>query len=108
MTWFLNLSTRAKLLVSFGLMILFLAVVAGTAYLGIRTIQESQERLFEVDLANVGDLYAFEAKFNATRADTLTMMILDNRSDQATAHQNVKDYSREADGLLSKLLERNH
>jgi hypothetical protein len=41
MKWLLNLSTRAKLFLSFGVMIIFQVIGMVTAYTGIIAIQES-------------------------------------------------------------------
>lgn len=46
MKWFLDLTTRRKLLVSFGLMIVFLAIVIATAYSGMTAMHESQKSLY--------------------------------------------------------------
>ena len=43
MKWFLNLATGAKLFVSFGLMIVLLAVAILAAYRGINGIRQSQQ-----------------------------------------------------------------
>lgn len=47
MKWFVDLPTRSKLFLGFGLMILFLVVVIVTAYSGIMAIQISQKSLYE-------------------------------------------------------------
>src|SRR5437667_185894 len=107
MRWFLDLSMRAKLLVSFGLMILFLLAIAATAYLGIKSIQESEKNLFEKDFANVVDLYTFEANLNRARADTLTMTILTDVKEQQKIHDDIVHYSKESDNLGANLRKRN-
>lgn len=107
MRWFLDLSMRAKLLVSFGLMILFLVIATVTAYLGIKTIQESEKKLFEMDFANAVDLFTFEANLNRARADTLAMTVLTKRSEQEALHQDIREYSKESDELTNKLISRN-
>jgi hypothetical protein len=45
MKWFLNLTTRTKLFLCFGLMVIFLVAVVLTAYTGITAIYESQKHL---------------------------------------------------------------
>ncbi len=56
MKWFIDLSTRGKLFVSFGLMIVLLAIVLVTAYRYLTQIQNSQRTIYEVEFANAADL----------------------------------------------------
>ena len=49
MKWFVDLATRTKLFLSFGLMIVFMLVVIGAAYLGLTSLRQSQETLFRDD-----------------------------------------------------------
>jgi len=106
MNWFLNLATRYKLFLGFGLMILFLATVIMAAHTSITAIQDSQHSLFEVDFANAVDLLTFESNQNGVRASLLTMMALTKRTDQELWHQDVKDRAKANDVILQRLLER--
>ena len=76
MKWFLNLSTRAKLFLSLGIMNLLLAGVIVTAYTGITRIQESQRKLYEEEFKNTLDLKDVRSNQNGIRADLLAMMLL--------------------------------
>ena len=49
MQWFLNLSTRGKLFLGFGLMILFLATIIATAYMATGAILQAQRDLYGRD-----------------------------------------------------------
>src|SRR3990172_8400299 len=71
MKWFLNLATRGKLFVGFGLMILLLAAVTVTAYRGIAEMQESQKKLYERDFANAVDLKDIRSNQNGAWAKQL-------------------------------------
>ena len=95
MKWFINLKTGAKLLVAFGLIIFFLAIVIATAYSGITSIQ----RNYRVAVA-LSDL---EANNNGQRAAMLTMIATTNRAEQATGHQRMKEISKENDTLFQTL-----
>ncbi len=106
MNWFLNLATRGKLFLSFGLLLLFLAAVIVTAYTGITAIQESQQRLYNEDFANAVDLMALRMNQNGVRAALLTMMSVTKRSDQEAWHQDLKDRVKELDEILQRLFER--
>jgi methyl-accepting chemotaxis protein len=106
MKWFLDLPVRAKLLVGFGLMVAFLAVVTITAYMGITAIQESQRSLYDHEFTIAVDLENLRSNQQAIRATALTMMMLTERSDQEGRHQGIKDRSKENDEIMRRLLER--
>jgi methyl-accepting chemotaxis protein len=95
MKWFINLKTGTKLLVAFGVIILLMIVVMVTAYSGISEIQ----RNFRAALT-LSDL---EANNNGQRAAVLTMISITNRAEQATAHQQIKEISKENDTLFQTL-----
>jgi methyl-accepting chemotaxis protein len=95
MKWFINLKTGTKLLTAFGLIILFMIIVMVTAYSGISEIQ----RNFRAALT-LSDL---EANNNSQRAAVLTMMSITNRAEQAAAHQQIKEISKENDTLFQTL-----
>jgi len=106
MKWFLDLATRRKLLLAFGLMIFFLAAVIVTAYTGITAIQEAQKRLHDHDFANAVDLAELLSNENGVRAAQLTMMVLPNRPDREPWGQDANTRSEEIETILRTLLER--
>ena len=107
MQWFLNLTTRTKLILSFGVMLLLLAAVSVTAYRSITAIQQSQARLYKEDFANEADLLTLRLNENGMRAAMLEMQAVTKRSDQEVWHQDAKDRSKAVDEILPRLLERN-
>jgi methyl-accepting chemotaxis protein len=106
MKWFLDLSVRTKLLVGFGLMMVFIAVVTINAYLGITAIQESQQSLYEQEFTIAVDLEDLRSNQHANRAAMLTIMMLSDRSDQEVRHQGIKDRFNENGKIIQRLLER--
>ncbi len=106
MQWFLNLSTRAKLFLGFGVMVILLAAVVMTAYTGITAIQVSQKRLYQQDFANAVDLKDIRANQHGVGAALLSMMLLTKRSDQEVWHQEIKDRTKEIDETVQRILER--
>ncbi|MFZ2629766.1 MAG: MCP four helix bundle domain-containing protein, partial [Rugosibacter sp.] len=107
MKWFLDLTTRSKLFVGFGLMIALLASVVATAYLGISAIQASQKNLYQHDFANAVDLLNLRSDENGIRAALLSMMLAANRSDQETWRQEITQRNKEMAEGTRRLLERN-
>lgn len=106
MKWFINLSTRAKLFVGVGLIIILLIIVTVTAYVSITSIQESQKRLYEVEIANAMDMLSLRNNQNGVRASLLTMMLLTRRSEQEIWHNEVRERAKEIEETLKRLLER--
>lgn len=107
MKWFFDLSTRTKIFLSFGLMIVLLMTVIVIAYTSITVIRDSQKSLYEEDFANAVDLLTLRVNQNTVQAALLTMMLMTKRSDQEAWHQNVKDRSKEVDEILQRLRKRN-
>ncbi len=106
MKWLLNLSTKGKLYVGFGSMIVLFAAVIATSQRTITSIVESQRNLYQTDLLDVEDLERQDSNQNAARADTLTMMLLTKRSDQELWQQDIRKRAAEVNAILGRLTER--
>ena len=107
MRWFLDLSTRGKLYVSFGLMIVLLAVVSVTAYRGIAGIQQSQKMLFEEEFADVVDIKDVREDQIANRAGLLAMIELAKPGEVEALDKSIKSRSKRVDEVIRRLLKRN-
>ena len=103
---FLNLATRTKLFLGFGLMILFLAAVIGVAFTGITRIQESQNNLYQSEFKTAIDLTTIGRDENEVRAAILMMMSSTKRSEQEILHHDIKENSKSIDETLKRLFER--
>ena len=106
MKWFLDLTTRNKLFVGFGLIFVLIAWVIASAYTGIDTIRKSQERLYNEDFANVRDLLTLRAFQNQTRALVLEALLLSKRAEQDPLLAQAAERSQQIDGLILSLLAR--
>ncbi len=104
MHWFQNASTRAKLLTGFGSMALLLGVLFATSYFAISTLIGSQRRVFENNFGEVVDAMSFDANEGDIRAAMLSMVNVTNRADVDRLVQEIEDYSRHANELLTRLL----
>jgi methyl-accepting chemotaxis protein len=107
MKWFLDLSTRGKLIAGFGTMLVFMAAVMISAYLGIVSIRQSQQNLYQQDFANAEDLMRLRAEENGVRAAVLDMMLVTRRSEQEAWHRDIRERSKEIARITQRLLERN-
>ncbi|MDP2256574.1 MAG: methyl-accepting chemotaxis protein, partial [Polaromonas sp.] len=106
MKWFLDLTTRNKLFVCFGLIFALMAWVIATAYTGISTIRESQERLYQEDFANLSDLQTLRVHQNQIRALMLEAQLLSKRAEQEPLLAQAAERSQLIDRLLLGLLAR--
>jgi len=107
MQWFLNLSTRNKLLLGFGLSTSLLAVIVVTGYWGMTQINKSAEGLYRINFANATDLWALRAHINSSRSALLTMLLVKEKAEQERSHQKIKEHSKKIDRIISELLDRN-
>ena len=106
MKWFLDLTTRNKLFAGFGLIFALMIWVIATAYSGITNIQESEQRLYQEDFANVRDLLAVRINYNGMRVLMLEAQILSKRSEQDPLVKEATERSQQIDRLILSLLER--
>jgi len=107
MKWFLNLTSRTKLSIAMGFMIVLLAVVIVIAYSSIKGIQQSQKRLFDTEFTNVTDLLEDLRYQNGIRAAQLDILLLTERAEQEKWHQEIKRLSELAEQNHQSLLKRN-
>jgi methyl-accepting chemotaxis protein len=106
MRWFINLTTRSKLFLSFGFMMALLAIVVVTAYVAIKELQESEKTLFERDFNVAVDLVELRADANRQRARMLEMILKTRKSDQEAEIQEIKAHAKEIDQLIQSVFER--
>jgi methyl-accepting chemotaxis protein len=78
MTALSNLSTRAKLIAGFGLLILLLAGVSTMTYRGFGALKASQQELYENDLVGAFNLMNLRNEINRERVVLLSLAIEDS------------------------------
>jgi methyl-accepting chemotaxis protein len=103
---FLDLSTRGKLFIGFGLMIVLLAIVAATAYRGIDLLQKTQKQLYEGVIADQLDLREVRSNQLAIRADVAVLFLLTDRSRQEELHAAIKARYERNGELMRKVIDR--
>lgn len=107
MKWFINLSTRAKLFVGFGVVIAFLVVVIYTAEKGISTIEELQKDIFFTEVANSNDLIMLRTKESDVRLALIMMINAADRTGKEQYHQAVKNLAGDIEKFVKRLMDRN-
>ena len=90
---FTNLSTRSKLLLSFGLiMVMFLAVIF-IAYSNIQKITQSEKRLHDIHFVIALEINELRSHQNHNRADILAMMLTKDKSEQLVLENGMNQRS---------------
>ena len=105
MNWFLNLSTRAKLIMGFGLMIFLLAAIIVTAYLNTTAIQEFHKNTFDA-FANSLDLKDIRSNQNAILANVLTIILVADRAERDRLLRNIRTRAQESTENLQRVIQR--
>lgn len=97
MNWFLNLATRIKLFLSFGLVVFFLLVIIATAYNGLVDLSQSQNELFQDDFLSSIELVHLRSDQNRVRAQMLEMIMTDDRAKQQSLEREIREKTKEVD-----------
>ena len=103
MKWFIDLSTRAKLVLSFGVMWLLLAVVILTAYKSITGVTRSEQAMHDVHFTIALELGELRSHQNYNRGQILEMMITTDKSAQEAIERNIKERGQQIDGIIEAL-----
>ena len=106
MKWFIDLRTRDKLFVSFGLMIVLLLVVLVTAYKDLVHLQRSLKDIYEVEFANVSDLKDVRFNQDRIRSYSLTMMLTKDRQRLDSLKNSGDELMGKNDELMGMLIKR--
>ncbi|MCK9208457.1 MAG: methyl-accepting chemotaxis protein, partial [Salinivirgaceae bacterium] len=100
---FINLSTRAKLLLSYGLIwILFLTVII-IAYQGLQNITQSEKKLHNVNFQIALELRELRSHQNFNRAAILDMMLTKNRAEQQVFEGIINERAQSTNDIIVKL-----
>ncbi|MDP3583015.1 MAG: methyl-accepting chemotaxis protein [Ignavibacteria bacterium] len=103
MKYFINLSTRTKLLFSFGLILLMLIIVIIIAYNGIRDIAQSGKDLHDVQFTIDNELSDLRAHQNFNRAEILGMMQTRDKSEQLAIEKTINEKVQEISKIVESL-----
>ncbi|MBI5194003.1 MAG: methyl-accepting chemotaxis protein [Nitrospirae bacterium] len=107
MKWFIDLSTRTKLLLSFGLGIILLIVVIMFSIKGIARVEDREKETVKHEFANTTDLLTLMSYENEVRVGLLSMMAVNDETGRGKWHQLIKERSSQIGKLMYRLTERN-
>lgn len=103
MNYFLNLSTRAKLSVGFGIGLISLLIVIITSIAIMKSLGASQQKIESIYLNNVIDYMTFEKNISANRIALLRMMRTRDRSIQNVLQTDMSKTAKENDEIMERL-----
>lgn len=107
MNWFIDLPTRIKFLLCFGMGIALLIIVTLISGNAMRVILGYQDEVFHSEYVNGIDVLSAKSKIDEMRVALLTMMVARTAEERQTLHGAIKDASAELEKIMSRLLERN-
>lgn len=105
MKWFQNISTRAKILLGFGLLLVFMAIVMLSAYASISLISRSQKELYSREFKNALELVEIRADQNRIRVLLLEMMLTDDKAKQRELESEIKERAQEFEKSVKDIME---
>ena len=103
MQWFLNLSTKAKIVCCFCLMFTLIIIVIWTAYVGITATTRSQQELFQKNYKASLDIVEQRADQNRMRAQLLAMMTTSDGSRQQVLERDIRQHFEDINSNLKDL-----
>lgn len=107
MNWIHNLSTRAKLLLGFGVMLLLLVAAVVTAIGSLREIEQAQRTLMERDFAIVENVAEMREHQDRQRMRMLDAMVSEDQKDREKNLRQIQEgavaVSREVEKLEARL-----
>jgi methyl-accepting chemotaxis protein len=104
MNYITNLSTRNKLLFSFGFIWIMFLVVIVIAYNGLQNITKSEKRLSDVNFQTELQLRELRSQQNYNRAATLDMMLTKNKSEQLAIEEIINERGQAINDIIENLL----
>ena len=106
MNWFLNLTTRSKLFLCFGIMIVFVGIVITTGYFAISVLQGTQQALYQKSFANLRDITNMRSFQSQVRAEMLEAQLINTPSERERLLKEAAENSMQIVETMAVLLDR--
>ena len=103
MGWFNNLALRMKLLLGFGMIVLFLVFIVVSAYRTITALRTSQVALYETDFSAAVLLKDVRSNQNAIRANVLAIQEMAGTAGREALERDTGARQNEIDDAMAKL-----
>src|SRR5208337_703843 len=106
MKWFIDLSTRSKLFVSFGTMIILFSIIVAASYISLMDIRTLQKKMYEEEFMNMADLKDVRFYQDRLRLISLTMLAVKDKQRLESLRDSGEEFTKKDDELMSRLLDR--
>ena len=103
MKYFTNLSTRAKLLFSFGLIWIMLLVIIFVAFNALKDIIKSENELRAIHFTKANELQQLRSHQNFNRAAMLEMLLTENKSEQLAFEKEINARADSINNIIESL-----
>jgi methyl-accepting chemotaxis protein len=103
MNWFINLSTRVKLVFSFGVIWLLLAVVIVIAYRDITELALSGQEMHDLQFTTALELIEVRSYLNYNREQMLEMILTSDKTEMKKIEDNINQGVHQIDEAIEKL-----
>ena len=100
---FSDIPVKTKIIASFCVMILLLALVAATAYFSVASIQEKNNGIYQNDIGNIRDVLELRGTISEAREDVLSMISDPNQSQIEIWYNDLQDRKSDKANLLERL-----
>jgi methyl-accepting chemotaxis protein len=107
MSWFHNFSTRVKLFMGFGLVIILLTIVIVAAISSVTSMEETRDEIFYDEFANTAGILTMKSRVEGSRVGLFTMIAASGRVEQESQQAMIKEANAEIDTLFKTLYEKN-
>jgi len=107
MNWFINLSTRFKLVLGFGIIWLLLAVVIVIAYRDITKIARSGQEMHNLQFTAAQELIELRSNQNYNRAQMLEMMLTTDKAELKKIGEDITQRGALVDEAMEKVIKLN-
>ncbi|OGP49707.1 MAG: hypothetical protein A2Y79_05315 [Deltaproteobacteria bacterium RBG_13_43_22] len=105
MKWFVNISTKSKLIVGFGVMILLIIIVSITAYSSIARLHKTLVKLFEIEVPLSLEIVKSRTAMSMERMILARMIEMDKKTDLDILYHDLKENDKEIDEKIKKFTE---
>lgn len=103
MKWFLNLSTRVKLIASFVLMAIIAAVIGTVGMVNLRAIETADTMLYERITVPMEELVYLSTYFQRIRVNVRDFIYAETKDDYANHVSNIENYRKEVENYLASI-----
>ncbi|CAG1064813.1 Methyl-accepting chemotaxis protein I [uncultured bacterium] len=107
MSWFHDFSTRAKLFMGFGLVIVLLTIVIVAAISNIASMEKTRDEIFNDEFTNSVGIFTLKSKMDGSRVALLTMSGVESRGEKDAQHAEIKESNAEIASVFKTLYDRN-